>query len=89
MENVYYFIPDFNDPENKSAQDKVKNSFSLSRVAHTNHTLRKLWQEGYEFEAGLSYIVKPSLRKTGVSSSEEKKNIFKDILKLKEPKERF
>lgn len=89
MENVYYFIPDFNDPENKSAQDKVKNSFSLSRVAHTNHTLRKLWQEGYEFEARLSYIVKPSLRKTGVSSSEKKKNIFKDILKLKEPKGRF
>lgn len=77
MENVYYFIPDFNDPENKSAQDKVKNSFSLSRVAHTNHTLRKLWQEGYEFEARLSYIVKPSLRKTGVSSSEKKKTHLK------------
>lgn len=72
MENVYCFIPDFIDPESKSSQNKVKNSFSLSIVAHTNHTLRKLWQEGYEFEASLSYIVRLSLRKTGVSSSEKK-----------------
>lgn len=72
MENVYYFIPDFIDPESKRSQDKVKNSFSLSIVAHTNHTLRKLCQEGYEFEASLSYIVRLSLSKTGVSSSEKK-----------------
>lgn len=52
---------------------------SVSLVAHAKHQLRKLRQEDYESEASLGYTV----------SILREKKIFKDILKLEEPKGRF